>query len=141
MPQVKESSLWKWLKQAQKKYKKKLHMERIENGVGAGKPDVDLCFDGFVCPIELKSCDMPKKDTTKVKVGLRKTQAAWFEKRISAGGKAFVLVQISSDKGTYRLLIDGVHIKKLQQGLIFKDLLEISEMVNYPEDVIALIQW
>lgn len=138
MPKVKESSLWKWLKPAQKKFRRRLQMERIENSVGSGRPDVEICIKGTITPIELKSCDMPKKDSTKIKVGIRKTQEGWFLRRIDAGGRAFVLTQISSDKGAYRLLTNGVHIKKLRQGLTFAELLKISELVNTPEDVIYL---
>src|SRR6266550_4038988 len=51
----KESSLWKWLKQAESWLGTDLHMERIENSAGLGTPDVHGCFRGAHFTIELKS--------------------------------------------------------------------------------------
>jgi hypothetical protein len=80
---VKESQFWALLKD-----KLPGHVERIENAVGKGTPDVNLCFSGLELWLELKILDdgsrLRKNDP-------RPEQVIWHIKRQEAGGRCFLL--------------------------------------------------
>lgn len=63
------------------------HVFRIENGLGAGMPDVNACYQGKEAWIELKVW-IPGAG-----VLLRKEQYAWGRGRAVAGGKVFVICE------------------------------------------------
>jgi hypothetical protein len=81
-------------------------MDRVENGVMAGMPDINLCAEGVEVWIEMKSPVEPKRSGTPLfgsNHRLSIDQENWFIRQCIAGGRAFVL--ISTDKRW--ILIDG----------------------------------
>ena len=82
-------------------------LERIENIVGVGTPDVNYCIDGREGWIEMKSPIEKSNPNSKLFTGrnhkLLQTQKNWFLQQKNAGGKGFIL--IATDKRW--LLING----------------------------------
>jgi hypothetical protein len=79
------------------------HWERREFNPMDGVPDVSYCTDGVEGHIELKHHpSFPARPTTAVfgartARGMRDTQVAWFRRRLSAGGRAYILAGVGSD--------------------------------------------
>ena len=96
-----ERNLWAWLKRGSFR-SRELDMERVENGVGDGTPDVDGCFEGVSFKIELKVGDATKREAF-VRTSFRPMQLPWIKERTRVGGRVFVLLQI----GRYRYLVAG----------------------------------
>lgn len=72
-------------------------IERIENIVGIGTPDVNYCIDGVEGWIEMKSPKEPKREKSKLfkfknNHEFTQGQKNWFLKQRNAGGRAFVLI-------------------------------------------------
>jgi hypothetical protein len=71
-------------------------IDRIESGLTVeGMPDINACFDGVECWIELKSPTEPKRATTPLfgsNHKLSMSQRNWFLRQRNAGGHAFILV-------------------------------------------------
>lgn len=111
-----EKSLWTWLKQAKVRMSL-LDLQRIENGVGVGTPDVEGCYKGKAFWIELKAEERPVRLTTSVvKFGegsIRNDQIAWLEYRWRCGGRAFVLFQVGSGYKAKRYLVRGCDAHRL----------------------------
>jgi len=83
-------------------------LDRIENSVSSGQPDVNGCLAGEDVWIELKAPTEPKrKETPLMSFGnnhrLLLTQQNWMKRQQQAGGIAFILLR--TDKRL--LLIDG----------------------------------
>lgn len=74
-------------------------LDRVENVVLTGMPDINFCSGGVECWIEMKSPKEPKRSTTRLfgsNHRLSQDQMNWFKRQSSAGGKGFVL--IATDK-------------------------------------------
>lgn len=70
-------------------------IDRLENLVTFGMPDVNYCFDGVEGWIEIKSPVEPKRSTTALFSGNHKfsqNQKNWFIRQLKAGGLAFALI-------------------------------------------------
>ena len=92
-----EKSLWRWLSQARKTLGPLLHMERVENCVGMGHPDVVGCYDGVDFQIELKTAARPARPTTLIKTAVQPSQVIWAKKRSDANGSsAWLLIQVGA---------------------------------------------
>jgi len=108
---VRESSLWKWLQQAEAKlyFTPDLHWRRIENLVAEGDPDVEGCYRGVCFNIELKVADRPARETTRVlgPADIRPKQIPWAKARWTAGGSSYFLIQVGSSAKAHRYLITG----------------------------------
>lgn len=75
-------------------------MERIENLVGVGRPDVDTLVNGSFLPMELKAVKgWPVRETTKVlgRAGLRLEQRNWHLDWSRWGGKSLIVVGIGRE--------------------------------------------
>jgi len=73
------------------------HIERVENAVAAGTPDVDYCVNGHAGKLELKYASRHPVNLRTTAVlgrdcGLRKSQVVWIHRRLRAGGTVFVAV-------------------------------------------------
>jgi hypothetical protein len=79
---MKESQFW-----ALVKGKLPGHVERVENALTRGTPDVNMCHMGIEVWLELKVLD------TKGSCELRPEQYLWHRKRQEVGGKVFVLAR------------------------------------------------
>jgi hypothetical protein len=81
----------------------RFHLERIENIVSDGTPDVDYCIDGIQGGIELKFSDTaPVRDTSQVlglAHGMRRSQIIYASRRVWAGGLCWCL--IGNRQGTW----------------------------------------
>lgn len=60
------------------------HVSRIENSIGNGMPDFNLCHDGIEIWVELKVSD-------ELAPVVRKEQRVWGFNRSRSGGKCFVV--------------------------------------------------
>lgn len=94
-----ESALWTCLRG---KLPSQAHAVRVENTVQVGTPDVNFCLGGLDVWLELKQLDdWPKREKTRVVLGMREGQAPWIIKRTIAGGLAFVFAQIGREYFLY----------------------------------------
>lgn len=87
-------------------------IDRIENLMVVGMPDINFCSLGEECWIELKSPVEPVRPTTKLfgsNHKLSQDQKNWFLRQKNAGGSCYIL--IFSDKRI--LLIEGEHADNL----------------------------
>lgn len=87
-------------------------VDRIENGVGVGMPDINFCGNGVESWIEMKSPKEPKREDTPLfgsNHRLSQDQKNWFKRQIDAGGRAWIL--IGTDKRW--LLIHGKYADEL----------------------------
>lgn len=108
MAGVRESRLWQWLSDAPKKFwRDQLDIQRVENGVALGVPDVEGCLQGESFWIELKTSDRPKRATTRIRARFEDWQVPWLRRRCRAGGKAFLLIQVGSGRSAGRYLLPG----------------------------------
>lgn len=130
-----ESSLWNWLSKARVAFQDDLHMERVENLIAAGTPDVEgyVRFPGRdVVPgdrplpmrgafqIELKSSARPVRPATPVRFKLRdrEKQIAFMRRRWTIGGNAFFLLQVGEGAERSLYLAPGDLGAVLQGGII-----------------------
>lgn len=75
-------------------------MDRVENGVVEGMPDVNMCAGGVDTWVELKYVDRwPSRANTFVlgKYGLRPEQINWHLRQARAGGKSWILVGVGKE--------------------------------------------
>ena len=91
-----EKEFWHWL---QPKLAEQFFIQRIENMVGAGVPDVHLCHrrTGKEVWLELKyAADWPVHDATPVfsKRGLRPEQISWISARSRAGMRILIVARV-----------------------------------------------
>lgn len=73
-----------------------IHITRIENMVGVGTPDTNLCIKGKEWWMEGKHiCYLPVKLTTLVKVGLREEQKSFSVRRMLCGSPCWLWCRVS----------------------------------------------
>lgn len=121
-----ETSLWQWLKKAIPLYKYKLHMNRVENSVMTGMPDVEGCLLGKQFWIELKVVGAPARMHTLIKPTFQPSQLPWLRRRALAGGRAFVLLQVGSGRRARRYLLRADEAQQLEGGLTETAIAELS---------------
>jgi hypothetical protein len=92
-----EQRLWDRMRDA---LSHEVRLERVENVVTTGMPDVVACVNGKVSWIELKSVEeFPSRATTPVlgnKSGLRQEQKNWHMDWARWGGRSYVLIGVGS---------------------------------------------
>jgi hypothetical protein len=112
-----ESDSWKVLrgtliKEAANK-KKAIHVDRIENLVGEGTFDTNICWAGNEFWLEGKYLkEFPVMNKTKVKIGLRPSQEVWATRRLLVEGKIFIWLHVGAPgcnrgKGWYLIKLDS----------------------------------
>ena len=87
-------------------------IDRVENGLVDGMPDVNVCIGGKDVWLELKYIDSwPARDTTQVlgRRGLRPEQINWHLKQAIAGGTSFIVVGV--DRETF--VTDGLVVREI----------------------------
>ena len=106
-----EKSLWQRVKKggvALKILGHDVHMGRLENVVGTGNPDVDICLDAVQIWLELKSEHRPARPGTSIRPKVRVDQEIWLRERVEAGCRnAFVLLQVGENALSRLYLIPG----------------------------------
>lgn len=98
-----EQRLWDRLRQSAPP---KFLLERIENVVGTGRPDVDLLVEGRVWNVELKVVEAwPARRTTPVlgRNGLSLAQRNWHLKRLKHGGNVCTLIKVGTVYLLYKM--------------------------------------
>lgn len=101
---ARENVLWKWLRRGIKDVRE-LDIERVENGVARGTPDVDGCWEGVAFKIELKRVVRTAGGTVKVK--FQPLQIPWIAKRWRSGGNVWVLLAVGEGHDVSRYLVRG----------------------------------
>lgn len=93
-----EQRLWDRMKYG---LKDRIYLERVENVVNPGRPDVDVMMNGVMLPIELKAiATWPRGNNTPVlgkARGLNKNQLNWWLQWRRWGGRGFILVGIEQE--------------------------------------------
>lgn len=78
-----------------------IYIERIENLVGAGRPDIDAMTYGITIPLELKAVERyPHLATTAVlgmKHGLNQNQLNWWLRWKEWGGRGIIVIGVKLD--------------------------------------------
>lgn len=127
---ARESATWKWLKQAERSFGDRLFMERVENVVGSGFPDVRGTYNGRDFFLELKSAALPARLTTPIRTGLRPEQVEWAKSYMQAGGRnLFVLIRVGPRK---RFLIAAPHFQPLYDHPVIES--RLAELSMTPPD-------
>lgn len=121
-----ESNLWVWLKKGGKQFRSRLHMNRVENMVLSGMPDVEGCLDDQQFWIELKCEPRPARSTTLVKAHFRPAQIPWMKRRLKAGGLVSVLLQVGSGHDAARYLVHSGRADEMASGLTETELLRLA---------------
>lgn len=103
---TRETSMWAWLRRAHEKWPSALHLQRVENAIAEGTPDVEGCLSGQSFWIEMKSCPMPKRALTPIRPRFRPAQVPWLRRRWAAGGCALLLLQVGSARAAKRYLLE-----------------------------------
>lgn len=97
----------------------KVDVQRIEDKMSPGIPDMNVCWNGIEFWLEGKFIkDLPARDDTLVRFGSKDEprlahQANWLENRQRAGGKCFVWIRVRDDgwyfwRDDFRRLVNGV---------------------------------
>lgn len=90
---LKEQKVWDTMRT---KAPRSLWLQRVENLVGEGIPDVhSVASGGHLSWIELKAAILPKRPTSKLlgTDGLRQSQINWHVKAASKGAPAYILIR------------------------------------------------
>jgi len=101
-------------------------MTRVENAVGPGWPDVEGMLVGTQFFIELKCAYRPVYANTEIQVKFRPKQPPWHRRRLLAGARIFVLLQVGKDADACRYLISSQHIEDIKAGLLETDLAQLA---------------
>lgn len=116
-----ESSAYKWLKDAICNSSSD-RIDRFENIVGVGNPDVNVCIDGAEFWIEIKAPKEPVKATTPLfgsNHKLSQDQKNWILRQLKANGNAYIFV--ATDKR--KMLVHGKHADQFNE-------MTVSEMMT-----------
>ena len=103
-------------------------LDRVENIVCAGMPDVNLCLDGVELWLEFKAPTEPRRASTPLFGSNHKiltTQINWFSRHIRAGGRGGFI--ISTDKRW--IYTDGTHAAVLND-LPVSEILRIASWTS-----------
>lgn len=114
---ARESALWvrcRTATQSLRAMRHRVDLQRLENAVGTGHPDVEGCIDGAQTWIELKSCMRPARPETCIHPKTRQSQADWHAARAKAGCRFhWVLIQVGEGHDARLYLIPGSHYEQV----------------------------
>jgi hypothetical protein len=113
---ARETALWDWLSKARQQYDS-LHMERVENMIADGTPDVEGCIAGINFQIELKTHERPRRSKTPIRFPVRRAQIEWHQHRWEAGGNSCWLLQVGSSADRRIYLLAGPFGQMLLDGM------------------------
>lgn len=106
-------------------------LDRIENVVVTGMPDINFCSNGVESWLEMKSPVEPKRPTTPLfgsNHKLSQAQMNWMLRQTKAGGRCFIL--IATDKRW--MLIDGSFADNINKMTIQDLIMEASWHTTKP---------
>lgn len=128
---ARESTLWTWLKTGAQEYAApQLHLQRIENAIAKGTPDVEGCIRGVCFWLELKAAARPKRASTPVRTHIDYEQLAWLKQRTAAGGIALMLLRVGSGPSRSIYLIDWRTACELHAGACTEQVLQFRTLVD-----------
>ena len=85
-----------------------MHVQRVENVVKKGVPDVEGCINGKSFWLELKAGSMPAVDTSLVQCeDLKEEQLRFIRDRMAAGGAVWLLYRVGDRSAARMYLIRG----------------------------------
>jgi hypothetical protein len=122
-----ETSLWGWLKDHLPELRPlKFHVQRVENAIAKGVPDVEGCIDGRSFWCELKVA-YPRANGH-VRVMIEQAQVNWAIRRCRAGGSSWVLVRVTgkSWRDNRHYLVWGLDAQELRETISLTRLEELS---------------
>jgi len=98
-----EQRLWDSMRRNNKKQLHTINLERVENVVTVGMPDIYVKYYSSECWVELKTCKLPKRETTRVlgDKGLSQDQINWHQKHNVYGLRSYILIK--ADKKLFLL--------------------------------------
>lgn len=101
-----EKRLWEILKEGATL--SKMHVQRVENVVKKGVPDVEGCINGKSFWLELKAGAVPGTDSSMVNCEpLKKDQLRFIRDRMAAGGTVWLLYRVGERLTARMFLIRG----------------------------------
>lgn len=118
-----ETSLWNWLKEHLKELRpRRFDVQRIENAVAKGTPDVEGCIDGETFWCELKVGYRLFGDRVRVRITQAQVNRAVL--RCRAGGRSWVLVRLCGDtwRDNRHYLVPGHRAGRLLEPISIGDL-------------------
>lgn len=133
---TRESNLWRAVADEFVRCAPGVHIQRIENAVDTGTPDVEYCHEGRQGWIELKVAKKPARAATPVRIRhFSKEQRLWHRDRVKSGGRSFILVQVEREyflfTGTLgAVLLDTLDLESMRDmSLAFGNLKKIVDAV------------
>jgi hypothetical protein len=88
------------------------HVQRIENAVASGTPDVEGCIGGRSFWVELKvAYEQPTRGTVRVKTTVH--QVYWATKRRRVGGLSWYLIRVGTHPNWSHYLVPGQFAEEL----------------------------
>jgi len=88
-------------------------VQRIEDAVSAGIPDIYAVRDGRSVWIEAKYLPrLPVRQTTPVRLGLREAQVIWIEDAVAHGAEVYIAAMI----GRREMWFSGRDVRALARG-------------------------
>lgn len=142
MSGARESGLWKWLRKAEKTFRDRLDMNRVENSLGSGMPDVEGVLDAHQFWIELKSTARPTRETTPVRFAVRdrEAQERWLARRWRFARNTWLLCQVGERHKAVRYLIPGDYAASVYAGVTEDELaaMSVNEGTENAEEIVAL---
>ena len=138
---ARESALWARLRGTavpELLWKKhKVLLERIENLVSAGRPDVEGCIDSLWIFIELKSEDRPARPSTPIRPKTRPSQSIWHREATNAGSRVhWVLLQVGEGRKARLYLIPGDRYDEIEATEAELELLSVLPPTATPADIL-----
>ena len=109
-----EVSAYRWLRNEVAVARLGDRLDRLENLVGAGMPDVNGCFNGSEFWIEVKAPTEPKRASTPLfgsNHKLSQEQKNWIKRQQMANGRVHIFIATDQRK----ILIDGKHAEKINE--------------------------
>lgn len=133
---ARESALWKWLSEgARKRYgDNSLFLQRIENGLERGTPDVEGCLHGQSFWLELKSAVRPTRPTTNLPFPCkdRPEQFDWqadrWKARFTRAGWLLLVTGLAKPRAVY--FVSGEHARRFEQGVTERELEELNGLTS-----------
>lgn len=121
-----ESQLWAWLRKAADMLRKDADVQRIENGVAKGTPDVEGCIRGETFWCELKVAHAMANDRWRIHITVSQVRRARARRR--AGGRSWVLIRACGATAhlNRHYLVDGFDAEHLLEPVSTDELQKMS---------------
>lgn len=139
---ARESQLWASLKVAHFRLRDALHMNRVENWVTPGTPDVEGFYRGFgFFQLELKSSMRPVKGgPVRFSFHKREKQIAYLKRRWEIGGPCWFLLQVGHGHSRQIYLVPGDQGDALKAGLTEDQISQLDVLKNGKFDPVETIK-